>query len=43
MNPLDLRPSEIVEMFWREQIVIEEDALVLPPVYFEMDEVEVAA
>jgi len=31
----DLRPRAIIEMFWREQIVIEEKAIFLEPEYFE--------
>lgn len=31
---LDLRPSEIVRMFWDETIVIEEDAIFFDPEYF---------
>lgn len=37
MDPrLDLRPAEIVLGYWREQIVVEEDADLLPPVYLEV-------
>lgn len=35
MENLDMRPAEILEMFWREQIVIEEDAEILEPLYME--------
>lgn len=34
MNFLDLRPSEILEMFWREQLAIEENAVFLETEYF---------
>lgn len=37
MNILDLRPSEIVELSWRESLVIEEDAEFLEPVYMEVE------
>lgn len=33
--PNELRPSEILQMFWQEQIVIEETARFLDPVYFD--------
>jgi hypothetical protein len=33
--PDELRPAEILEMFWREQLVIEETALFLNPVYIQ--------
>ena len=33
--PTELRPAEIIEMYWRTQIVIEEDAEMLEPVYLE--------
>lgn len=36
--PEELRPTEILELFWNEQIVIEEDADFLEPVYFEEQE-----
>lgn len=31
----ELRPSEIIELYWREQIVIEEDAEFFDAVYLE--------
>jgi hypothetical protein len=31
---LDLRPREILELYWMEQITIEETARFLEPVYF---------
>lgn len=34
MNELELRPAEILQMFWMEQLVIEETARFLEPVYF---------
>lgn len=34
--PRELRPSEVLELYWRTQIVIEEDADVLEPVYVEV-------
>lgn len=34
----ELRPSEIVEMSWRESLDIPENAEVLEPVYFESEE-----
>lgn len=36
MTDLELRPSEIIRMFWSEQIVIEEDAEFMEPVYWEL-------
>lgn len=33
--PKELRPSEVLELYWRTQIVIEEDATILEPVYLE--------
>ena len=30
----DLRPTEVLELFWKEQLVIEETARFLEPVYF---------
>jgi hypothetical protein len=35
MNELDLRPSEIIALYWREQIVIEEDAELFDAIYLE--------
>lgn len=37
MNIPELRPSEVLELFWREQLVIEEQAVFLDPVYLEVD------
>ena len=33
--PHELRPAEIIEMYWRTQIIIEEDAEMLPPIYLQ--------
>lgn len=33
---LDLRPTEIVLAYWKEQIVIEDDAELMEPVYLEV-------
>jgi hypothetical protein len=30
----DLRPREVLELFWMEQIVIEETGRLLEPIYF---------
>jgi hypothetical protein len=35
MNPLDLRPSEIVWAFWDSMLTLEEDAHRLDVLYFE--------
>lgn len=35
--PKDLRPAEIIELYWREQIVVEETADFLKPEYFELE------
>lgn len=32
----ELRPAEIIEAYWNETIVIEEDAEILEPVYMEV-------
>jgi hypothetical protein len=32
---LDLRPSQIIELFWKENLVIEEDSEFLEPLYLE--------
>lgn len=37
-NELDMRPAEIIQMFWREQIVIEEKAEWYAPEYFDLQE-----
>lgn len=34
MTISELRPTEVLEMYWREQLVIEEQARFLEPVYF---------
>jgi hypothetical protein len=35
MPIIELRPSEIIWLYWQEQIVIEEDAELLNPEYVE--------
>lgn len=34
--PKELRPSEVIELYWREVISIEEDADILEPIYLEV-------
>lgn len=33
---IEMRPAAIIQMFWRERLVIEETAEILDPVYVEM-------
>lgn len=33
---LDLRPTEIVLAYWKENVMIEEDADLLDPIYLEV-------
>lgn len=35
MDILEMRPSEIIEAYWEEVLAIEEDALMLAPIYLE--------